>query len=581
MSIVNLQPRILTLPTASNIQAPNSGPAKKIPEPTPIKFPQFAPHHTSAQSQAAVPLVPLLQSIRRPSDIKPIHFDALRIHVISNASPQNIIPEPSFLPPVEEWMSISPDGLEAANAKTRKALNNLNQSPGVQTYRERRSELSIDNTAAFRTIRRIPPPSGEAAIRLGNAYEFFKNLELFSGFWIDTSLPQKDPESDSIEEAKEGSVPYHFKTHQRVGAGSQLPPEYRQQLVVSFIKLITYDFGCNVSSPRVEPRLHLTPPNSKFPPSYFNSSVNFICRTPIDRSSARSGIVEGPVASVSCRNTTGFATPADELLDFGREVVAVLLTAQQRNREGKPETRYGKGKWWTTKPRWGGGMGGPIGREPEKIITSSSHPKAEENLASKIIDEKAIVQSPTSPTLASPASGIPLQIAEVKRTIGGINGPSPSPKKKRPASGVGKMAMAIYDNYRKMNPPGPIWDRKTRYTAIGKKAGVGHDDIFLISSLNHHISFVRARVEDGLIAVLDGKLQGGEEVGEDWERTPIWRSRWLDLFLIDDRIEAMTILWGMMAWLMRNIDESEDTTSSTTAGAAAGASSPEGKMDLS
>lgn len=66
---------------------------------------------------------------------------------------------------------------------------------------------------------------------------------------------------------------------------------------------------------------------------------------------------------MSARNTTGFASPAEARVDFGRELVAALITAQHRAREGKPERRFGEGKWWATEKRWGGGEGGPIGRE--------------------------------------------------------------------------------------------------------------------------------------------------------------------------------------------------------------------------
>jgi hypothetical protein len=32
----------------------------------------------------------------------------------------------------------------------------------------------------------------------------------------------------------------------------------------------------------------------------------------------------------------------------------------------------------------------------------------------------------------------------------------------------------------------------------------------------------------------------------------MWRSRWFDLFLKEDRIQGMELIWGMMAWLMRS-----------------------------
>ena len=539
------------------------GMVRKPPDPTPVVFPSCAPQAEenpppSSSPRAHTPLVALLQAIQRPADIQLSHFEALGLHVISDVSPQNILPDASFLPPVDQWTSVPPEDLEAATIASKKPLNNGNLSPGLQTYLERRNELSIDNTAAFRTIRRIPAPTGETAVRLGNAYEFFKNLELFSGFWIDTSLPPKpepDPSSPtpSTNEEKD-DTPTHLRTHHRTGAGSQLPPEYRQHLLTAFIKLVAYDFGCNVSFPRVEPRLHLSPPQpSTFPPSYFNSSASFVYRTPRDRASARTGVVEGPLAAVSCRTTTVFATETDEKLDLAREVVAVLLTAQQRAREEKEETRFGEGKWWTCSPRWGGGPGGAIGKEVDKPASSTS---ADESLISKLVAgtetlDPAIAAATSA--MASPSAytmKIPerLGFVDVKR-IGGIN-PSASPSKKSKRGGAKDGNLAIYENYRKMLPPSSNWDRKARYEAIGKERGAGWDDIFLVSALNHHVSLVRVRVPEKLLGVLGGEVEGGDW-REGWGKVEMWRTRWFDLFLKEDRIEGMGLMWGMMSWLMR------------------------------
>ncbi|PVH88056.1 hypothetical protein DL98DRAFT_509563 [Cadophora sp. DSE1049] len=511
--------------------------------PTPVRFPQCSPQSDEkvSRTRGKVSLVNFLQTIHRAADIKLSHLEAVGVHVISDVSPRALLPDASYLPPLKKWNEIAPEDLLEANEATRQPLSNGHLSPGVQTYRERQKELLTDNTAAFRTIRRIPAPTGETAARLGNAYEFFKNLEFFSGYWPDTSIPPKpEPaETDISEEAAEGEkdvVPNHMKTHVPSGNGAQLPPDYRQNLLTAFVKLVAYDFGCNVSYPRTEPRLHLTPspalpPKSTPPPSYFNSSVTFVYRTPVERSAARAGVVEGPVATLSARASTVFSNPSDELLDLAREVVGVLLTAQHRSREGKTEKRFGDGKWWTTTPRWGGGPGGPIGREGDK---------AEEvaiALASGVPEKL--------PATAEEAPGVKMA-NEVKRQIGGLNGPSPPKRSKK--GGKESAMMAVYENYRKMNPPSATWDRKARYSAIGKVPGKGYDDIFLMSALNHHVSIVRARVSEKLLGVLEGGME------DEWERLEIRRTKWYDLYLKDERVEAMGCVWGVMAWLMRKVE---------------------------
>ncbi|KAK6582657.1 hypothetical protein PZA11_005065 [Diplocarpon coronariae] len=376
--------------------------------------------------------------------------------------------------------------------------------------------------------RAIPPPT--------------PNLEFFSGYWPDTSLPAKsEPPTD--EEKQRSRLPTHQQTHVRVGNGSQLPPEYRQNLITAFVKLVAYDFGCNVSFPRTEPRLHLTPsprasPEPTPPPSYFNSSATFIYRMPVERSSARAGIVEGPVAAVSARATTTFATPADETLDLAREIVAILLTAQQRARDGKTERRFGDGEWWTMRPRWGGGPGGPIGKEADTAEGAASAPDAdgaEKSPPAQTEDERAAVKMAN----------------EVKRQIGGIANRTPNPAKRPKKSKEGSL-MAIYDAYRRMTPPSGTWDRRARYSAIGKVQGEAYDDVFLISALNHHICVVRAKVPEDLLVVLEGEEKGS------WERLEVRRSRWWDLYLKEDRVEAMNVVWGVMSWLMRKVEHPKE-----------------------
>ncbi|KAG4028747.1 hypothetical protein MFRU_019g00370 [Monilinia fructicola] len=532
------------------------GKPRVVPPPTPLTFPSSTPHSPEYISPGEVPLVTFLQTVHRPTDVKLSHFEALGIHVIPNVSPRDFLPDPSFLPPDEEWKSIPEESLEDANTASRRPLNNGNKGPGIKTYLDRRRELSIDNTAAFRTVRRIPQPKGTAAARLGNAYEFYKNLEVFSAYWVDTSLPKETVTPDSSEneagnktegESKDtqDTIPLHQQTHVRTGTGSQLPHEYRQGITTAFIKLVAYDFGCNVSFPRVEPRLHIRPPPSKFSsPSHFSAmGVTMLYRTPTDRNSARLGFLEGPLAALSCRSTTSFTTPLDSNLDLAREIITILLTAQQRNREGKEERRFGEGKWWTTTPRWGGGKGGPIGKEIEAATSNSSSTPAsstEEKDKSLLADIKSKIGGINSlPSLPSSPSGAPLQSLNPERR--------PPQKKPRTARLGGQAQM--YENYRKMMPPASTWDKKARYMAIGKPGGVNGDwdEVFLVSCVNHHLSFLRGRVGKGILEVIGGERDGNE----GFERTVVWRTKWYDLFRAEDRVEAMRVLWGVMAWAMR------------------------------
>jgi hypothetical protein len=110
--------------------------------------------------------------------------------------------------------------------------------------------------------------------------------------------------------------------------------------------------------------------------------------------------------------------------------------------------------------------------------------------------------------------------------------------------------MSIYDNYRMVRAPAQTWDRKAQYEAIGRVQGADYDDIFVVSSLFHHVSILRVRVPNRLLEVLDG-ARDADLTKRSWGKVEAWRSPWYDLFMADQRIEAMKLVWIMMAYQMR------------------------------
>lgn len=494
------------------------------------------------------------------------HFEALGVHVIPDATPGQLLPDPAYIPDFAAWDALSADEVHTVNESTRKRLNTGNLSPGCQTYLERRRELSIANEAAYRTVRRMQAPKGQSQARLGNAYEFYRHLELFASYWEDTSKPQAvpnleagengDSKGEDADAAIDGGKPAEeaeAAAFSRTGAGHQMPPDYRQTMITVFLKLVAYDFTCNVTAPRTEPRLQITnkPPNDAPPrSSYFSSGCVFVFRTPTTREAARAGIVEGPIAAVSARHTVTFppaesATGKDResTLDLAREVIAALITAQHRAREGRTEKRIGEDAWWCTKPRWGGGSGGPIGREVEML--SGADQTVGDKDAPLPDTKPAPPQGPYS--RPSGASGLAIHAAG-----GGIMASSSGPfkgVKRQKKSGNHPM----YDNYRMVRPPAATWDRRAKYKAIGRARGADYDDVFVVSAVLHHVSIVRVRVPDRLLAVLAGDSDAGSDSGDarSWGKLEMWRSPWFDLFQVDERVQAMQLIWCMMAWTMR------------------------------
>lgn len=476
-----------------------------------------------------------------------------------------MLPDPSCLPSASGWDGIDLDEARRRDHVFRTPLSNGRLSPEARSYLERRDELSIANQAAFRTVRRMKPEPGKLPARLGNCYEFFRQLEFMAAYWDDTSLPpssadttEQTQEQEQEQESQTTNTPQ--KTTYRTAPGSQMPAEFRHNLVSAFVKLVAYDFGCNIAPPRVEPRLYLIEPpsietNRKGGPaarrmSHFSSGCVFIYRTPVTREAARAGIMEGPIAAVSARNTTSFTKPTESNIDFGRELIAALATAQLRARGGKVERRIGEGQWWTTAKRWGGGEGGPIGREFESdAIVGDKDAFETENLG----DGGSSADASTSSANHKPAA----QDAGFVRGIP-VRG---APLNKKP-----RKTLSVYDRYRMVRPPSSNWDKKARYEAIGKIRGAGYDDVFVVSSLFHHLCVLRVRVPDRLLQVLDGAAdddgseegEEGAEEGHSWGKLEVWRSNWFDLFIVEQRLEAMRLLWGVMAWSMRKVDGDGD-----------------------
>ncbi|KAF9762514.1 hypothetical protein IL306_003396 [Fusarium sp. DS 682] len=511
---------------------------KDVPPPTPVTLPRFQPfaHDDDIVDESSALSTLLRNTGRSTAALGPAGFSAIGLNLNLDAEQADLIPNPSFIPDFDSWDKLSPDEAQEKNQSTRNPLRNGNLSPGCHVYLERKKELSNVNEDAFRTVRRLPAPKGKTQARLGNAYEFFRCLEAFTSFWDDPTQPLPLPPSpeastevtSSEDAANSGDVkPASPKLDEsanffRTSAGSSMPLEYRNNLITAFIKLVAYDFGCNVSPSRTEPRLHFSSPQgSGSRKSFCPSGCLFIFQSPTTREAARAGVVHGPVAAVSARGTTDFTQPDPETaqsLDLAREIVAALITAQHRARQGRTEKRFGEGEWWTTKKRWGGGPGGPIGREIEKDLVQGDK------------DAKP-----------SDENGLPMPLAK-------------KPRKN----------MSIYDNYRMIRPPSSTWDKKAQYEAIGRPKGADYDDIFVVSSLFHHISIIRVRVPNRLLEALEG-AQEPDVSRRSWGKVEAWRSPWYDLFDTAQRLVAMKLVWGMMAYQMRKDDVSDGDVDMTNA----------------
>ncbi|KAF2025429.1 hypothetical protein EK21DRAFT_103961 [Setomelanomma holmii] len=291
----------------------------------------------------------------------------------------------------------------------------------------------------------------------------------------------------------------------RIGNGAEMPDQYRIDCIRAFLEPLAWAFGVTLSQHRRPPVLTLE--NVRFPVRMSSAAW----RGPQDRAKARQGWMEGPLLGMQCRSDVNFGATgnlhAESVLDTVRELGGLLLLAQERAREGKTEKRSGDGKWWTTKERWGGGPGGEVG------------------------DAQGASDAPAKDT------GTTSQEKLVQRN------PDGSKVRRRPTTA---------EIWKILRPGQPQWDPKIVYEAIGKDRSQDWDDVFMVSSLNHHISVLRLRVHPLYLQYLtEGSVPDGAPKAPGWCSPKLRRTRWYDLFNVDDRTEAMRGIWGIMSYTMR------------------------------
>ena len=84
----------------------------------------------------------------------------------------------------------------------------------------------------------------------------------------------------------------------------------------------------------------------------------------------------------------------------------------------------------------------------------------------------------------------------------------------------------------------------------------------MVSSLNHHISLLKLRIHPAYLEfITEGKLPVEMPRETDWCSPKLQRTKWFDLFNIEDRTEAMRGVWGIMSYLMR-VDNTADADAS-------------------
>lgn len=501
-------------------------PREPPPPATPLEFPRCEPSKLPVtESGVSNDLVKLFSSTLRTGPTAK-HLQALNVSLANELSLEQVVPT-DFIPH-SSWSKYpaasEPSESSQAALSRSKSLSNGAPIPGKDEFFVRVKELLHSNEDAFCAIQRKPPLPNRQPARIVHFRKFWEGLLLVAEHW-DTSLDKysdsKHTESKSamdvdelrseateagpkMETDKGGELKKTYTGH-RTGTGRDMPGKYREDTAFAFVETLTWAFCCRLEQPHSQQRLNL---QGTIIPILHAASVH---RVPEDVREARRGVAEGPMLGVFCREQTSFrgldeieGEGKQEILDLLRETGLMLMLAQKRAREGKEEEVPGKGKWWANAPRWGGGAGGELG----------------------VADEE---------TTGDPTS------FEFSR------------KRLKKSSRM--------DAWMSLQPPSSIWERGVRYQQLGKDKNSEYDDIYLVSAINHHISILHLRIHQKYIDYLlktpdQSKVSNAPQ--QTWYALEMKRSKWFDLLIADDRVEAMRGIWAILGWQMRDMTEDTD-----------------------
>ncbi|KAL4903697.1 hypothetical protein BDW74DRAFT_38321 [Aspergillus multicolor] len=522
------------------------------PPPTKLDFPIYrVPSVPDTPSEDSLRnLQAELASIRRPQDITPDKFKDLNLKLETDVPLSAIVHHngAKTAPPLP-WEMDCPNpslGSPAPADGTPIFMDNENPYPHKDKYELLEQELLLDNDDAFREVARLEPRAGRERVRVTQTRKFWTALERMSQYW-DDSLDDyyerpKSPEpseteadTETAEDATAETAPMDLEPPtttatqdpdakpelvkkykgRRIAAGPAMPEDVRDETVRALTEMAAWPFGCQASLP-------MNPPKLSLGTLLFPVRQTFLAtRSPKDRQLARNGMLEGPLFVAQCRPETIFRgpheTPGDGLgdtCDLVREVGAMLLAAQERAREGAIEVRPGEGKWWTTKPRWGGAPNDTIGDSVRVMLE-------QEQVAATLMGRPRSTSRPQPPALQRPGL---------------------------------RRAMSSSDKWKIISPGPGLWDKRMRYIQIGRDRECPYDDIYMLSSLNHHLSILHLRVHRRYIDIITtgrSTVPPTSDPDHPWHILKLRRTRWYDLFDAKDRVDVFRGIWTIFHVLLR------------------------------
>jgi hypothetical protein len=522
------------------------------PPPTPLTFPCYQPEvdGPDLDERTDVDLMKLFISIKAYTDITATHVSAFNLHVNREVALDQLIPA-HHIPPLEWATSSSPHSAVSSEVRGEfKVLGNGKPAPGCKAYQALVKEILFDADKVYKSLSNLDIPSDPNPVRVSHFRRFYQELRNIADYWDTSSdnsyatrdgkpVPPPTPATDNLL-ASDDNKPATVYIGHRTSSGDKMPVEYRDKVVRELVEPIIWQFGCRSDAPRAQLPLNIQ--TLRIPIGL----AGLAYRTPVERPQSIAGTLEGPLTGVQTRSQTRF-DPDDvavHRLDLLREVGAMLLIAQMRAREGTEELIAGLDKWYVTRPRWGGGtglaIGTPLGVASEEDAAIAAQSESSSNQGSEEQSEE----------------------------------PPKKMRKEEKLVRVAKMkeARRREDVRRSTLPPTSKWDKRVKYMHIGKgdndefdtvsiktnshyqlfllspraASNLSPRQIYLISSVNHHISLLRILVHP---KYLEWLAKGGKAVGEPWHKLQMDRTRWYDLFIPEDRKDVIRGVWGILSYL--------------------------------
>lgn len=280
-----------------------------------------------------------------------------------------------------------------------------------------------------------------------------------------------------------------------------------------------------------------------------------------------------------------------ETVDLAREIGSLLTLALQRNRQDKgtkedAHVRQSEKWWWAKGKRWGGAepKWGNLACEIYEDEDPSWSPEERELQMRKRTEAEEELRRLS----ASAAEGKSIDVDDLlseKQDENENKDAGPPKKKNRTASNLvertrrepgnpndngkrgqgeergemkeGRRLMYVapmrrrwYKEWETIRPNASTWDDKMIHRRLGAQ-GKDFDCVYQVSCVNHHAALMRMDISKRYLHWLETGEAEPKDVSDE-DVLKVQRSRWFDLFDVEQRKEFLVGVWGVMSWLCRD-----------------------------